>query len=280
MWKSFISACCITILILTTPLFSQEEIDSPNSSVAEYEPPYRFGLWVGVFLPTFTSEAQVTAQSIGLGPTVNLEKSFQLPKNETLLRLEALFRFNKHHSIYAGYYTSSREGTSEVTTEIQIGNLIIPVNSQAYAKNDISLLKFGYRFSIVNTEDIESGIGLGFSVLFYKLFIENKSNIRENTEDVDETLPIPVFNFYTVYNIWNRLYLSVYLDLFGVNLGTYDGSLADFGIGLTYRIFNNIAAGIDYNVYNLDVRVEKSDGFTGVINYLHKGIAIYLFYGL
>ena len=280
MWKFFISACWFTILVLTTPLFSQEEIDSPSSSVAEYEPPHRFGLWVGLFLPTFTSQAQVTSQTLGLGPSVNLEKSFQLPTDETLFRLEAFFRFNKHHSIYAGYYKSSREGTSEVTTEIQIGDLIIPVESQAYTKNDISLLKFGYRFSIVNTEDFESGFGLGFSILFYKLFIEHKSNIRENTEDVDETLPIPVFNFYTVYNIWNRLNLSVYFDIFGVNLGDYDGSLADFSLGLTYRIFDNFAAGIDYNVYKLDVHVEKSNGFNGVIDYLHKGIAIYLYYGL
>lgn len=280
MWKFFISAYWFTILILTTPLFSQEEIDSSSSTMSEYEPPHRFGLWVGLFLPTFTSEAQVTSQTLGLGSTVNLEQSFQLPKNETLLRLDAYFRFSKHHSIYAGYYTSSREGTTEVTTEIQIGDLIIPVNSQAYAKNDISLLKFGYRYSIVNSEDFESGLGLGFSVLFYKLFVENKSNIRENTEDIDETLPIPVFNFYTVYNIWTRLFLSVYLDLFGVNLGTYDGSLTDFGVGVTYRFFNNFAAGIDYNVYKLDVHVEKSNGFDGVIDYLHKGIAIYLFYGL
>ncbi len=87
MWKLFISACWFTLLILTTPLFSQEEIDSPSSTVSEYEPPRRFGLWAGLFLPTFTSEAQVTSQAIGLGPTVNLEKSFQLPKNETLLRV-------------------------------------------------------------------------------------------------------------------------------------------------------------------------------------------------
>ena len=280
MLKLFISACWFTIFILTTPLFSQEEMDSPGSSVAEYEPPHRFGIWVGLFSPTFTSEVQVTSQAIGLGPTVNLEKTFHLPKNETLLRLDAFFRFNKHHSIYAGYYTSSREGTSEVTTEIQIGNLIIPVNSQAYAKNDISLLKFGYRYSIVNTEDIESGLGLGFSVLFYKLFVENKSNIRENTEDVDAALPIPVFNFHTIYYIWNRLNISVYFDIFGVNLGAYEGSLADFGIGLTYRFFHNFGAGIDYNVYKLDVQLKKSDGFDGVIDYLHKGIAIYLFYGL
>jgi hypothetical protein len=186
MWKSFISACWFTIFILTTPLYSQEDFDSPSSSVAEYEPPHRFGIWAGLFLPTFTSEAQVTSQVLGLGPSVNLEKSFELPKNETLLRIEAFFRFDKHHSIYAGYYTSSREGTTEVTKQIQIGNLIIPVNAQAYAKNDISLLKFGYRYSIVNTEDIESGLGVGFSFLFYKLFIENQSNIRENTEDVDE----------------------------------------------------------------------------------------------
>ena len=29
-------------------------------------------------------------------------------------------------------------------------------------------------------------------------------------------------------------------------------------------------------MYKLDVHIEKSDGFEGVIDYLHKGIAVYL----
>ena len=35
---------------------------------------------------------------------------------------------------------------------------------------------------------------------------------------------------------------------------------------------------LDYD--NIDFEAARADGFDGVIDYLHKGIAIYLFYGL
>jgi len=279
MAKSLICFCISSILIFNTSLFSQDEIDSINTQISEYEPPERFGVWLGWFGPSFQSLAQVNSQAIGIGPIINLERSFQLPDNESLLRFEAYFRINKHHSVYTGYYTSTREGRSEVTTEIKIGDLIIPIGSQSYAKNDISLLKIGYRYSIVNTEEIESGIGLGFSILFYKLFVESKSTIRENTENVDQPIPIPILNIYTVYHIWNRFDFLFYADLFGISIDIYDGSLIDFALGIKYRIIDQLAAGINYNVYKLDVRIDNPKGFDGRIDYFHRGLTLYLFYG-
>lgn len=255
---------------------AQEEVDKTNERDSIYSPPERFVVWAGWFLPNFQSQAQVNSQTVGLGPIVNLERAFKLPDSENLLRIDSYFRINNHHSVYAGFYTSSREGLTEVTNNIQIGNLIIPIGTEAYAKNNISLLKFGYRYSIVNLEKIESGVGLGFSMLFYYLFVENKILILENTEEVDVIIPIPIINFFSEYHIWKKFDLMLYIDLFGVNFDIYDGVLFDFALNAKYKIFEQLAVGIGYNIYKIDVRVENPKGFDGKIDYLHKGFAFFV----
>jgi hypothetical protein len=253
----------------------QEEGEQTNIKDSVYTSPEQFGIWAGWFLPNFQSQAQVNSQMVGLGPIVNLERAFKLPDSENLLRIESYFRINNNHSVYAGFYTSSREGLSKVTNNIQFGNLIIPIGAEAYSKNDISLLKVGYRYSLVNSEEIESGFGLGFSILFYYLFVENKLLSRENTEEVDVALPIPIINFFSEYHIWNKFDLTLYIDMFGVNFDIYDGVLLDFALNAKYKITDQFAVGIGYNIYKIDVRVENPKGFDGKIDYLHKGFAIF-----
>jgi len=272
----------ITWLFLAFLLFynnasiAQEEVEQTNTTDSVYSPPERFSVWAGWFLPTFQSQAQINSQMVGLGPIVNLERALKLPDTENLLRIDSYFRINNHHSVFAGFYTSSREGFSQVTNNIQIGNLIIPIGAESYTKNNISLLKVGYRYSIVNSEKIESGVGLGFSILFYYLFVENRLLNKENTEEVDTVLPIPIINFFTEYHIWKKFDFMLYIDLFGVNFDIYDGVLLDFALNAKYKITDQFAVGLGYNIYKIDVRVENPKGFDGKIDYFHKGFAIFV----
>jgi len=267
----------ITILLFcSSSSLPQENVEQTSAADSVYSPLERFAVWAGWFLPNFQSQAQVNSQSIGLGPIVNLERALKLPDTENLLRIDSYFRIDNHHSVYAGFYASSREGLTQVTNNIQIGDLIIPIGAETYTKNDISLLKVGYRYSIVNSEEIESGVGLGFSVFFYYLFVENKLLNRENTEEVDVALPIPIINFFTDYHIWKKFDLMLYVDLFGVNFDIYDGVLLDFALNAKYKITDQFAAGLGYNIYKIDVRVENPKGFDGKIDYFHKGFAFFI----
>lgn len=267
----------ITILLYcSSSSLPQENVEQASAADSVYAPPGRFAVWAGWFLPNFQSQAQVNSQSVGLGPIVNLERALKLPDTENLLRIDSYFRIDNHHSVYAGFYASSREGLTQVTNNIQIGDLIIPIGAETYTKNDISLLKVGYRYSIVNSEEIESGVGLGFSVFFYYLFVENKLLNRENTEEVNVALPIPIINFFTDYHVWKKFDLMLYIDLFGVNFDIYDGVLLDFALNAKYKITDHFAVGFGYNIYKIDVRVENPKGFDGKIDYLHKGFAFFV----
>jgi len=58
----------------------------------------------------------------------------------------------------------------------------------------------------------------------------------------------------------------LYIDLFGVNFDIYDGVLFDFALNAKYKIVEQLAVGIGYNIYKIDVRVENPKGFAFFIS--------------
>ena len=112
-------------------------------------------------------------------------------------------------------------------------------------------------------------------MLFYYLYVENRIINIENKEEVDVIIPIPIINIFTEYHIWESFDLMLYIDLFGVNFDIYDGILLDFALNFKYKIINQFAIGVGYNIYKIDVRVENPKGFDGKIDYFHKGFALF-----
>ena len=77
------------IFILAPPLSSQEENDSLNTRISEYEPPDRFGLWLGYFGPSFEASVRVNSRTLGLGSYVSLENAFELPTSQNVFKIES-----------------------------------------------------------------------------------------------------------------------------------------------------------------------------------------------
>ena len=275
MWKSLNLFYLFLILLLATPLFSQGGGDSVNTQSSEYTPPDRVGLLLGYFGPSFEASVRVNSKTLGLGTFVSLENSFELPSSQDIFRIEAHFRFSKHHSIKAGYYTSTRDGTSVIEQEIRIGDVVFPIGSIAIADEKFSLLKLIYNYSIVNSEDIESGVSVGFSLMNYALNAKKELLGIEEEVNVDETLPIPTVGFFTTYHLWKNFDLLFYLNFFSLKIDIYDGVLTDLAFAAQYKIIDHIRIGLGYNIFKIDVGVEGSQEFEGRIDYLHKGIAFY-----
>jgi hypothetical protein len=275
MWKLFISFCLLIIIILTSPLFSQQEQDSIKVQNSEYEPPDRFGLWLGYFGPSFEASVRVNSKTLGLGSYVSLENAFELPTTQNVFRIEAYFRISKHHRIRAGYYGLSRDGSSVLERELRIGENVYPIGSVAIAEEKFNLFKLIYAYSIVNNEEIESGASVGISIMRY--FLDSKREILgfENKTDVDITLPIPVLGLHTIYHLWKKFDALFYLNFFSVKIDIYDGLLLDTGLGIQYFVIDQVALGLGFNVFKLDVFVDDPGEFQGRINYFHQGVAFY-----
>ncbi|UCH65641.1 MAG: hypothetical protein JSW63_00465 [Ignavibacterium sp.] len=273
MLKLFFSS--YLIILLTTPLFPQKGTDSVTIPIQEYEPSDRFGLWLGYFGPSFEASVRVNSRTLGLGSYVRLENAFELPTTQNVFRVEAYFRITKHHKIRAGYYGLSRDGSSVLERELRIGDNVYPVGSVAIAEEKFDIFKLIYAYSIVNNEEIESGVSAGISIIRY--FLDSKREVLgfENKTEVDVTLPVPVLGLHTIYHLWKRFDALFYVNFFSVKIDIYDGLLFDAGLGIQYFLIDQVALGLGFNIFKLDVFVDDPGEFQGRINYFHQGIAFY-----
>jgi hypothetical protein len=237
-------------------------------------------LWLGYFGPSFEASVRVNSRTLGLGSYVTLENAFELPTNQNVFRIEAYFRITKHHKISAGYYGLSRDGSSVLERELRIGENVYPIGSVAIAEEKFDLFNLIYAYSIVNNEEIESGASIGISIMRY--FLDSRRDVIgfENKIDVDITLPIPVLGLHTTYHLWKKFDALFYLNFFTVKIDIYDGVLWGAGLGIQYFLIDQIALGLGFNIFKLDVFVDDPGEFQGRINYFHQGIAFYALFTL
>ncbi len=92
---------------------------------------------------------------------------------------------------------------------------------------------------------------------------------------VSEEAPLPNIGAWYRYSISPRWAIQARLDLLSADVGDYDGSLVNFSLGLNFRAFEHVGVGLNYNYFELDVGIDKSD-WRGDIEIVYKGVYGYV----
>ena len=73
-----------------------------------------------------------------------------------------------------------------------------------------------------------------------------------------------------MYSWSSKWMLQTRLDWLSASIGDYSGDLWDAQVGINYQAFKNIGFGFYYNVFELDVDIDKSD-WHGSAEFNQKG---------
>ena len=230
-------------------------------------------LTFGWFLPTIKSSGQINTPTGGIGATINLETAFKLPKSRSLFRFQGLYRFNNASSVDVYFYELNRSGSSKSLDSLVFGELVIRVGAELESYFNMSLFGGRYHYSIVNTDDFESGFSAGISFLDLNMGASARILNSYNEESYKDLLFLPVFGFFNRVNFWNNFTLRNHIDLFALDIGRYAGVLFDFAISLEYSIQKFVSVGAAYDAFALDV--DFNTGKTGRIQYGHRGFLFF-----
>jgi hypothetical protein len=234
----------------------------------------RFQFTIGLFLPSINSTAQLNSSVGILGTIFNLETVFNLPKSKNLPRINGLFRIDNRHSVEGYYYALNRSGRNVSTDSIVFGNIIIPVSATIDGSFNSSLFGGKYRYSIYNSESIEAGFSIGLSFLDVSLRADVEfQNAPSGSEEYDDLLFLPVIGFFNRLNIIRELIFRSNIDMFALDIDTYDGILFDFTLSLEYLFYELFSVGISYSAFSLNVNFDKK--YTGKILHNHKGFMFF-----
>jgi hypothetical protein len=241
------SLCAVTIIILTLT------IHVPAWAGGEL-PPDRFTLRLGGYsVKNATSIARLDATNYPVGTYLDFSETLGGQTSATVARLDGRYRFNERHGVGFAWYDIKFTGSRVLGRDIIWGDLVFPLSTQVDSELKYTVYKLNYQYSLYHNDKVELGGLAGFHVMHTSASI-NASGIGQSLSEA-VTAPLPVFGLYANYAFTPRFSFYYNYQFMFIN---YDnkikGGLQDFLFGLEYRLFQNIAAGVTYNRFAVDIK--------------------------
>ena len=237
-----------------------------------------FSLDVGVFYPDRQLDLSVNGTIAGINEEIDFDQGFNLKAADNVFAGEISWRFRGKWSVLGQYFASSGSTGVVLEEDIEWGNVVFGAGSFAAAGSSFSLTRFFFGRQLNTRESHDFGIGGGIHWLHIAAFIEGEITVNGTPagarRSVSVEAPLPNIGAWYRYSISPRWALRSRLDLFGADIGDYDGLLVNVSLGLNYQVFEHVGLGLSYNYFKLDVGVDKSD-WRGELETVYDGVYVY-----
>jgi hypothetical protein len=176
-----------------------------------------------------------------VGTFIRLEEQLDLDSNQSNIRFNGVYQFNRKHSIDFTFGDSSRDGTSMIEDSIIVGDdgdeVEFMVGALVETAFDTSSAKIFYKYSFINNGKTQAGIGAGLSIFDYKLSLEGTGFVDDGSgggpqqefvrvsEDI--LAPVPSFNLFIHHAFMPKLIFRATAAFFDINAGDIDGGLIE-----------------------------------------------------
>ena len=226
---------------------------------AEEKPlPNRFLLRVGGFnVVNADTIVRLDAKDFPVGTYIDFSDTLNGETSATVLRLEALYRFNDRHAIAFSWYSLKFTGSTELGKDIEWNGQIYPLSTHVDSQITFVTYDLDYRYSLFHNEKAELGGSFGLHITKFSASIVAQDINQAAAKAV--TAPLPVFGLFARYNFLPRFSIFYNYQFFFINFeDKVKGGLQAFEFGLEYRIIRHFALGFSYNRFGLNLEVNGS----------------------
>ena len=260
-----IISCALIVALFSSiaPAVADEEDDDFN----------RFGFSVGVFLTDRESKSKLNGTLGNEGTVIDLESQLGLDTSDTVLRLDAYYRFNEKHRLDFSVFDLSRSKTRVIDEEIEWGDTIYPVNATINSAFDMTVYKIAYTWAFMRRDKGYLGLTAGLYIASFGVSL-NEPNLGSVESDT-LTAPLPVFGLRGEYALSDKFTFRGSAEIFAIEYEEYDGSLYDLYAGIDYQLFEHTAIGVGLNSVQLDIGITR-ERFKGDFDWRYDGGLLFL----
>ncbi len=238
-----------------------------SQAYAEEPLPDKFRIAFGGYaLARFDSSISLTEPNLGAGISISPQDTLGIDIDNTVLRLEGYYRFKPQHALTYSWYSISNEGNKILQDEFdwvdEDGNTItVPVGAQVISNLDYDIFKVGYLWSFHHTDKVEIGVGAGLHITRLVLGLDASSTTPPGraVEDVDTTVPLPVFSVELRYHISPKWSWYLKSEAFAMKFDKWAGSYRDSTLGIEYRGWKHVALGAGLSANALEIEEEDPE---------------------
>ncbi len=242
--------CCL----LVAPVVASEEVNVHPFLTSKYS------IDIGVFSATKDLAFRADGTAGVPGSDIDFDEQFELGHNEDAIALELTWRFGTKWSLRLQHFELSRDQNAVLEEDIQWGDDVIQAGSSVTAGSSFELARVFFARSFDTDPQYDYGIGVGLHWLNIGAFIERDliTNFGE-TSAVSASGPLPNIGTWYYYSPSEKWYVGGRLDWFEASVGDYSGGLVNFAVGANYQLFEYFGVGVKYQIFTLDVDVDKND---------------------
>ena len=268
------------------PLFLAAALTWSTAAVADEKEPINLGedkfkLSAGGFFTDFSSSLRIDATEGDQSADIDVEEDLGLNSTTETFRLEGYWRVGPRHRINAAWYKLNRNGVTEISTDIEWGDLTFPVGVTIDTGVDLSIIPISYSYSFFKRENWELAASIGFHWIDIETFIQGEAFVdgqpvlsaQSRSSDVKGPFPLVglVFDFQPAPK-WQIGTSIQYLD---ISISKYNGRLLDAKFYVEYYIWRNVGVGLAYNYFDLNAGVTE-DNFIGNVGSEYNGFMGYI----
>ncbi len=213
----------------------------------------------GQLLATVNTTLRVDSSTLGTGTEIDLEDDFDVDDRLFAGRIDAEWRIAKRHALDFSVYDLQRKGTRVIDRDIQIGNVVFPVNTEVTNEFENLIVKLAYRYSIIHRTRWHAGASLGLHTMAWKTEWKTTAGAGQQ-EDFDFTAPLPVVGLFGSYALTPKLYLNAASEFFGLEYEEFDGFLNNTRLSLEHRTFEHVGFGIGLDYFLIDATLDSESG--------------------
>ena len=240
------------VMLGTSPAMAQEDdkffISAGAYSVLRYE-----------------STVSLTETNLGAGISISPRDTLGLDGEQTVFRLDGLYRFNSNHAMTFSWFRINTDASKSLVDDIEWvdengDTVTIPTGTSVNSSLGYDIYKLGYLWSFYRSDKVElaAGAGLHMAEVRFGLNVDS-AIVGSDLRTAKSNLPMPVLSFMLNYNVTPRFDWFLRSQLFALDLGEWRGVYSDIELGMKYQLFEHIGIGAGIGSNGLDVVREYDD---------------------
>lgn len=247
--------------------------------------PENFGISVGAYAVRFATAASLDPAEVERRARVDLEDVLGLGRDQTDLRVDGYYRFNRRHAIEFGWVSMDRDSNKVIEEEFEYGDYIFGVGAQVETRFRTDQIHLVYDYSFVNRGRVKAGITAGLSAFAFDLALTGSGNVQTPEGPVEGEIveakalnaPVPLIGLHCDFAIRRRLFLRSSIEYLDVGTSGWDARVREIKITTDYFVSRHVGFGIGYDAVSMryvdedDPRFEVRYDYSGVLVYASLG---------
>ena len=198
---------------------------------------------------------RLDANQLPVGTYIDFHDTLGGDTTTTVFRMDGLYRFNDKHGIGISWYALRFSGSTVLGQDIEWGGHPITAGVQVDSKLNFDVYKINYQYSVYHNDKVELGASVGLHIMRISAGITANG---KSQGDEAVTAPLPEIGLFADYKFTPRFSAFYNYQWFFINYqDKVKGGLQDFLFGLEYRVIRNVALGVAYNRFAVNLKAQQ-----------------------